>query len=44
MGGRNQVERDHSYDMQYIKYYSSVDSRHVRFTLCQQRFLWFNEV
>jgi len=43
MGGRNQIERDYSYDMQYTKYYSSVDSRH-RFTLCQQRLLRFNDV
>lgn len=44
MWGRNQVERDHSYDVQYKRYYSPVDSRHVSFTLCQQRLLWFNEV
>ena len=43
MAGRNQAERDYSYDMQYTKYYSSVENRHVRSTSCQQRLYMVHE-
>jgi hypothetical protein len=39
MAGRDQVECDYSYEVQYTKYHSSFDSRHIRFTSCQQRLL-----